>query len=134
MEKKITGVHHIALRPSPDNFDKTVKFYGELLGMEEVCSWGEGTGRVSMLSTGDNSVMEILSTEGAVNPLPTGAIDHMAFATEMVDELVETVRNAGYEITVEPKDVSLPSNPPMPIRIAFCKGPIGELVEFFHVK
>jgi catechol 2,3-dioxygenase-like lactoylglutathione lyase family enzyme len=44
----------------------------------------------------------------------------------------ELARKAGAEVTVEPRDVSLSSDPPMPIRIAFFKGPDGELIELFE--
>ena len=47
---------------------------------------------------------------------------------------VEAVRKAGYEITMEPTDNCIPSNPPYPARIAFCIGPVGEEIEFFCVK
>ena len=44
----------------------------------------------------------------------------LAFAVKDVDACVEAVRAAGYEITVEPNDIVIPSNPPLPARIAFC--------------
>ena len=46
-------------------------------------------------------------------------------------EKMERVRQAGYEIAVEPKDVELAGSP---IRIAFCWGPMGEYIEFFWEK
>jgi len=58
----------------------------------------------------------------------------MAFAVKDVDACVEAVRAAGYEITVEPNDIVIPSNPPLPARIAFCIGPVGEEIEFFCEK
>lgn len=30
------------------------------------------------------------------------------------------------------KDVLMLSEPPFPIRVAFCKGPLGEEIEFFQ--
>lgn len=45
---------------------------------------------------------------------------------------VEAARAAGAEITVEPKDVVVSQSPATPIRIAFCKGPDGEIIEFFQ--
>jgi len=35
---------------------------------------------------------------------------------------------------MEPTDVVIKSEIPYPARIAFCIGPVGETVEFFHVK
>ena len=40
---------------------------------------------------------------------------------------MERVRQAGYEIAVEPKDVELAGSP---IRIAFCWGPMGNTLSF----
>ena len=37
-------------------------------------------------------------------------------------------------VTVEPKDICIPSNPPYPARIGFCIGPVGEEIEFFQEK
>ncbi|MEX2414936.1 MAG: VOC family protein [Paenibacillaceae bacterium] len=56
----------------------------------------------------------------------------MAFRTDDVDAAIEVARAAGAEITVEPKDGAFNTNPPTPIRIAFFKGPDGEVIEFFR--
>ena len=47
---------------------------------------------------------------------------------------MKAVREAGYLITVEPKDVVIPSQPEFPVRVAFCNGPVGEEIEFFQEK
>ena len=57
--------------------------------------------------------------------------DSLAFATAKVDELIERVREAGYEIAYEPYDTDAIG---APIHIAFCYGPIGEYIEFFWEK
>lgn len=51
-----------------------------------------------------------------------GCIRHFAFETDHVDELVERVRNVGYKVSVEPKDVDMKTNPVSPIRVAFVEG------------
>lgn len=63
-----------------------------------------------------------------------GCIRHFAFATDHVDELVEKVRNAGYTVSVEPKDVDMKMDPVFPIRVAFVEGPLHELIELFCEK
>ena len=77
-------------------------------------------------------LMEIFETEET--PLETGTIRHFAFAVEDTDACVEAVRAAGYEVFVEPKDIEIASEIPFPARIAFCRGPVGEEIEFFHEK
>lgn len=129
MSKLIKGTHHIALKPAGrENLQETIHFYCDLLGLETVRRWVDGTG--IMLWTG-NSILEI--NEGGGERLPQGSIRHFALATDDVDECVRIVREAGYSITVEPKDVSLPTDDaPYPIRVAFCIGPVGEEIEFFQ--
>jgi glyoxylase I family protein len=57
---------------------------------------------------------------------------HFALRTTDCDQAIEAARAAGAEVTVEPRDVTLSADPPIPARIAFCKGPDGELIEFFQ--
>lgn len=132
MERLIKGTHHVSLKANGKAaFDETVRFYHEILGMPFIRQWGEGDKSSAMLDTG-NSIME-LSASGDDNK-KSGSIRHFALATDDVDLAVERVRAAGCTITVEPKDVLLASEPPLPIRIAFCIGPCGEEVEFFCEK
>lgn len=50
------------------------------------------------------------------------------------DRCAAAVREAGYEVFIEPKDIVIPSKKPLSARIAFCFGPLGEQIEFFQVK
>lgn len=132
MTPKITGIHHIALKAKGSkNYGKMLEFYHEILGLPIVRSWGEGENLGAMLDTGAG-LLEIFSN--APDILSEGALRHIAFAVESVDDCVEAVRKAGYEITMEPRDIVIASNPPYPARIAFCNGPVGESVEFFTAK
>ena len=129
MGSLICGIHHVALKcDGPAEFEKTLHFYQDVLGLEPVRSWGEGENAGAMLSTGDG-LLEIFASG---RKLPQGAIRHFALRTERVDDCVAAVRAAGYPITVEPKDIVIASNPPFPARIAFCTGPVGEEIEFFQ--
>lgn len=131
MGSLICGIHHVALKCNGTaEFEKTLHFYQDTLGLEQVRSWGEGAGAGAMLSTGDG-LLEIFASG---EPLPQGTIRHFALRTERVDDCVAAVREAGYPITVEPKDIVIASNPAFPARIAFCTGPVGEEIEFFQEK
>ncbi len=124
------GVHHIALKAKGvAAFEKTMHFYTELLGMPLVRTWGSGEDLGAMVAIGNGSMMELFSN--GPDELGAGAIRHMAFAVDDVDACVKAVRDAGYEITIEPKDIVIGSVPPLPARIAFCIGPCGEEIEFF---
>lgn len=128
----IKGTHHVALKcGSVEEFEKTIKFYTETLGLETIRSWGAGADAGTMLSTG-NSILEIFAAGKIIGS--TGSVHHFALATDDVDACVAAVRGAGYEITMEPNDIVIPSNPGLPARIAFCIGPVGEEIEFFDEK
>ncbi len=133
MGKLVSGFHHIALKCNGmSDFDRTVQFYKDVLGMDVVRCWGEGSESGIMLDTGDGSLMEIFAD--AEDILPQGAIRHFALRTANVDAVVKAVREAGYEITMEPNDIIIPSEVPFPARIAFAIGPVGEEIEFFCEK
>ena len=130
MGNLIQGVHHIAVKPTAEQYQETVEFYTKLLGMEVVKSWGDPQRPCLMVSCGDNTCMEILSGESEI---PAGGpLAHVAFATDKVDEIIEKVREAGYEVTNEPADANIGGN--MPIRIAFFYGPTHEHIELFWEK
>ncbi len=132
MQPKITGVHHIALKAKGKAaFEKTIHFYHDILGLPIVRTWGSEDEPAAMLSTGDG-MLEIFAN--APDELSEGALRHLAFAVEDTDACIEAVRAAGYTVTMEPNDIAIPSTPPLPARIAFCIGPVGEEVEFFEEK
>jgi glyoxylase I family protein len=123
------GFHHVAIKVR--DFDATLKFYVAGLGFTEALTWGEGDSRGALLDSGDGNYMEVFAG-GSQQLKPDGAIIHIAFRTDDVDAAIEVARAAGAEITVEPKDGAFSTNPPTPIRIAFFKGPDGEVIEFFQ--
>ena len=132
MKPKITGIHHIALKAQGlENFNELVSFYNGILGLPIVRKWGEGEGVGMMLDTGAG-LLEIFAN--APDRLGAGALRHIAFEVEDTDVCLEAARAAGYKVTMEPTDIVIASDPPYPARIAFCIGPVGEEVEFFHVK
>jgi dienelactone hydrolase len=86
----------------------------------QIATWGEGLGSGIMIETGDGSLMEIFAD--AEERLPQGAVRHFALRADDVDAAVSAVREAGYEITMEPEDIVIDSAVPFPARIAFAKG------------
>ena len=122
----IKGIHHVSLKcSSKEEFDKTVEFYRDILGLSVLRSWDTGI----MFDTG-SGIIEIFSN-GDGN-LKQGTIRHFALATDDVDACVKAVREAGYEVFIEPKNIEIQSDPVFPARIAFCIGPVGEEIEFFE--
>jgi len=125
------GVHHLALASA--DFDKSIKFYTEGLGFKTVATWGEGDGRAALLDIGNGSHFEIFAN-GSCDPQQNERMVHFAFATNDPDTAYNNALAAGAVSHIEPKDVDIPATPPLPVRIAFVKGPDGEVLEFFYAK
>ena len=123
------GFHHLSMKVH--DFGATYRFYTEGLGFKDTLSWGEGERRTVLLDTGDGNYLEV-SAGGPSEAKPQGIVAHFALRTEDCDRALQRARQAGAEVTVEPKSVTIPSEPPLLVRIAFCKGPSGELIEFFQ--
>jgi glyoxylase I family protein len=126
------GYHHVALRVV--DFEATQRFYVDGLGFRLAVQWGEGDRRACMLDTGDGNYLEIFAgaRRAPGEQPPEGAVIHFALRTSDCDAAIERARAAGATVTMEPKDLSIFGDPPIPIRIAFCKGPDGEVIEFFQ--
>ncbi len=122
----ITGVHHISLKcGTKEEMAKAKAFYLDLLGFSLIREWPDGI----MIGAG-NCMLEIFGNGAGIRT--KGALRHIAFATDDVDGITEKVKAAGYEVFIEPNDIVIRSDPPLPARMAFCFGPLGEEIEFFQ--
>lgn len=127
---KILGFHHTAIRSA--NFDASVRFYTEVLGLKIKITWGEGDGRAAMIDAGDGNYVEIFARPTSFTVVE-GTILHFALRTDDCSAMLESVRAAGAEITMEPREITINSNTgPVPVKIAFFKGPDGEIIELFE--
>lgn len=125
------GFHHVAIRTA--NWERSLRFWQEGMGFHPAVQWGEAPRRACMLDTGDGNYLEIFERD----PLPDGpseqaAILHFCFRTDHCDAALERARAAGADVTVEPKDVAVFGEPKIPVRLAFFKGPDGEICELFQ--
>ncbi len=128
MSRLIKGLHHASMKcRDSEQYAEAKRFYGDILGLDLLREWPTGC----MFDTGAG-IIEIFNQD--TPPLPQGTVRHFALSTDDVDACVEAVKQAGYKITVPPSDVTLPADPPFPIRMAFCNGPLGEEIEFFTEK
>ncbi len=123
------GTHHIAVQAL--DWEASLKLYRDVLGMRETVGWTASDGqKIVLLDVGDGSHIELFSPKADT---PSGApnypVMHVALATTDARHAAEHVRQAGYEITVEPKDVNLGG---LEVTVAFFKGPSGEILEFFQ--
>ena len=126
------GFHHVCIKTC--DWDRTMRFYQEVLGCAEKIAWRAAPERAVMLDTGDGNYLEVFE-DLAYAPAPNGSVVHFALRTTRLDEVAARVRAAGAKITVEPKNVTIATTNgagPVPIRIFFCEGPSGEVIEFFQ--
>lgn len=125
----IKGFHHVAYHAI--DFDETVKFYKVGLGLEISHSWGEKGQRAVMISTNDNSFIEVF--ENGQKDIGTGRLLHLALKVDDCNEMTEKAVLAGAQITMNPTDIKLDSSKgEMNIRISFVKYKNDEVIEFYQ--
>ena len=113
------------------DLEKSIEFYTEALGFVEKVSWGKTPKRTVLLDTGDGNYFEI-SQADSPQDFEEGVFKHIALRVDDCKSAIELARKAGAEVTMETRDIDLSSEPSIPIRIAFFKGPDGEIVELFQ--
>lgn len=124
------GFHHLSMKVK--DLKKSIEFY-TALGFVERVAWGEAPKRTVLLDTGDHNYFEI--SQGDPNQVTNeGVFKHVALRVDDCEAALELARKSGAEVTVEKRDVTLKSTNPIQIRIAFFKGPDGELIELFQNK
>lgn len=125
MSKLIKGIHHVSMKTCNDEeYKKAYTFYKNVLELEVIEEWDN----LILFDTG-SGVVEIF--RDGTEHLEKGVIRHFAFDVDNVDACIEKVKAAGYKVFVEPKDVCLGGDEKYSARVAFCKGPLGEEIEFF---
>ena len=125
------GSHHIAIQTT--DYEASLAFYTEVMGMTEVVGFESGGRRALILDIGDGSHMELFEPIPGTQPSNDASgnvVFHFALQTTDIESALERVRAAGMEITVELTTVQMG---PLNITLAFFKGPSGEVVEFIQV-
>jgi glyoxylase I family protein len=126
----LKGLHHISI--TVKDFDATLAFYAKGFGLTPASAWERGGGeRAAMLDLGNGAFLEVFSGRTEA-PQEGGIIAHIALATDDCDADFQRALAAGATVQMELTNVSLPGDPPTPIRIAFVKGLDGESIEFFQ--
>ena len=124
----ITGIHHVSMKcGTAEEFARAKDFYLHVLGFSVMREWPEGV----MIDSGDG-LLEIFCNGTGIRT--KGAVRHIAFSTDDVDGIVAKVKAEGYEVFIEPNEITIRSVPEFHARMAFCFGPLGEEIEFFQEK
>ena len=106
----VSGFHHVALRVR--DFDASLRFYMQGLGLTQKVSWGQGNERAAMLDAGGGNCIEVFA--GGGEPRPEGAYLHLAFSASDCDSALAAARAAGATVTKEPETIRMQSVPPEP--------------------
>jgi glyoxylase I family protein len=103
--------------------------------MPVVATFGTPERRIVLLDIGDGSYIELFqptaSTAAPGSPAANDPATHIALTASDARAATEHVRAAGYQVTVEPKEVRLDT---INAVISFFVGPNGEVIEFFQTR
>lgn len=130
------GLHHVAVRTH--DLETSVKFYTEVLGMKVVTAFNPDERSFVHLDTGDGSLLELMQDDKPIEQAADRGVHwHLCFRTTRIEQAMQAVSDAGMQVTVPVKAVTLTNtatNPPspLPVKVAFFIGPSGEVVELFQ--
>ena len=127
---KTGGIHHVAMRVQ--DFEKVVYFYTQGLGYTKGIFWGEGDGRAQMIDLGNENFIEIFAGGNEISDSVNNGLLHIALRSVDCTRDLENAINAGAIVTMPVTDIEMQTLPVKKIRIAFCKGLQGEIIEFFE--
>ena len=116
----VKGIHHISMKCNIGEIDRVKDFYINVLGMSICREWPEGI----MIDSG-NGLIEVFVTGNGEHR--KGSIRHIAFATEDVDNVIDKVKKAGYEVFIEPNDKVINSASEL---VEYCEKYGGQIPRF----
>ena len=132
----LTGLHHVSLRVS--DMDRSLAFYRDTLGFPVKTSFLLDELRFAMLETGNSVYIELVEMKQPVQPVGESEVFwHLALRTDHLEKSLEAAVNAGCPITLPIRPLDLLNNvtgKPWPVRVAFFRGPDGELIELLEDK
>lgn len=130
------GFHHVAVRTA--DFDGSCAFYTGVLGFTKAVQFELGGKRFAWLDAGRGDYLELVEVDGPVAAeQDSTSLWHLCLRTTNIRQVIAAVEQAGCEVTVPVKDVDLENTAatpptPLPITIAFFRGPSGELIELLE--
>ena len=142
MSRVITGtesqvrnlsVHHVAVQTR--DWEESRAFYRDVLGMRIIADFGEPERKLCLLEAPGGGHIELYGPS-ETSPRDPGSsrsdpFVHIALGTPDPRASIESMRALGYEITYEPREISIGS---LDTVIAFFRGPNGESIEFFEIR
>ena len=128
------GFHHIAIQVK--DFERSVSFYRDGLGLKPYASWSAGVNgekKIMLLELGNGGMVELFSLGSEESPENARFI-HFAMHVDDVEDAYHKALKAGAEPIMEPSVKPLDSEPvKLTLNCAFVRAPGGEELEFIRV-
>lgn len=129
------ALSHVALYTS--DFDRSIDFYTNGLGMKLVRQWGTPERRTALYDFGNGTGLELFERSNVKKDIPdtacTGAYWHYAIEVDDVEQAYQQALDHGATVRSEPYTCHNDAKPTdMDARIAFVFGPDHELIEFYR--
>ncbi|MDR2862016.1 MAG: VOC family protein [Syntrophobacterales bacterium] len=136
MKDNLLGLAHIGIF-SPDR-KASLEFYRDLLDFEVTYNVDvpePHSVNITFLKKG-NMTIELLVPHRDTEKITAGAMgtcNHLTILCKNIDEIMAALAKKGIAFeTATPDFVPQFNNPPGDIKIAFCRGPAGERIEFYE--
>ncbi|MFT8887897.1 MAG: VOC family protein [Ethanoligenens sp.] len=113
------GVHHICMKV--DDIQRSIDFYTSKLGYTLRLKWDGG----AMLKSPDGTHLEFFPVD------EEKGYAHVAYVCTDVDAAYADLLKSGCTNVSAPESLTIPSEPGLPVRIAFVRDPAGNKIELF---
>ncbi|MEK4513427.1 VOC family protein [Paenibacillus sp. FSL K6-2524] len=139
----VKGLSHVAIQAR--DYKATITFYIEVLGFKLGHHWSLPSFQIKeasmLISPDQRTCIEIFDNDAVIpaqgkkalseEDIAHGALLHLAFYVDNVDEMYQKALAHGAEAFIEPDNLSL-GEPPLLIKNAIIHSPNGEIIEFIE--
>ncbi|MGQ4680267.1 VOC family protein [Paenibacillus polymyxa] len=139
----VKGLAHVAIQAR--DYQATIAFYTEVLGFKRGHHWSLPSFRIQeasmLISPDQRTCLEIFDNDAVIpaqgkkaaseEDIVHGALLHLAFYVNNVDEIYQKALVHGARTFVEPNQLTL-GEPPLVVTNALVHSPNGEVIEFIE--
>ncbi len=139
----VKGLAHVAIQAR--DYQATIAFYTEVLGFKRGHHWSLPSFRIQeasmLISPDQRTCLEIFDNDAVIpaqgkkaaseEDIADGALLHLAFYVDNVDEIYQKALVHGARTFVEPNQLTL-GEPPLVVTNALVHSPNGEVIEFIE--
>ena len=131
----ISGLHHVSL--SVPDLDKSLAFYRGVMGLRVKTAFTLEGMRFALLEISTGSYLELIEVRKAVRPggMFDDVMGHLALRTDALEKALDAATRAGCPVLMPIRSLDLTNEvtgKPLPLRVAFFRGPDGEVVELLE--